>query len=105
MSLDPYIKEVRKKSHLKHRRIRQIHPYLTQKATESLVHSLISSSLDYCNSILYNTPSYLIKKLQLVQNTAAKLITRSRKYDHVTPIFKELHWLPVKQRIKFKLHY
>ena len=103
MSLDPYIKEVCKKSHLKIRRIRQIRPYLTQKATESLVHSLISSSLDYCNSILYNTPSYLIKKLQLVQNTAAKLITRSRKYDHVTPIFKELHWLPVKQRIKFKI--
>ena len=43
-----------------------------------------------------------LKKLQSVQNAAARLITHSKKYDHITPILKELHWLPVEERIIFK---
>ena len=67
-----------------------------------LVHAFISSRLDYCNSILYGCPSYEIQKLQSVQNAAARLITHSKKYDHINPILKELHWLPVQERIIFK---
>ena len=70
--------------------------------TEKLVHAFISSRLDDCNSILYGCPSYEIQKLQSVQNAAARLITQSKKYDHITPILKELHWLPVEERIIFK---
>ena len=46
---------------------------------------------------------YVLKKLQSVQNAAARLITCSRKYDHITPILSDLHWLPVNERIKFTI--
>ena len=61
------------------------------------------SKLDHNNSLLYNVPKNVIKKLQSVQNAAARLITRSRKCDHITPILLDLHWLPVSERIKFKI--
>ena len=61
------------------------------------------SKLDHCNSLLYNVPKNVIKKLQSVQNAAARLITRSRKCDHITPILRDLHWLRVSERIKFKI--
>ena len=70
---------------------------------KTTVHVFITSKLDHCNSLLYNVPKYVIKKLQSVQNTAARLIAGARKYDHITPILFELHWLPVSERIKFKI--
>ncbi len=83
--------------------ISRIRKHLTLEATKTIVHSLILSRLDYCNSVLAGLPDCEISKLQSVQNAAAKLITRSRKFDHVTPILRELHWLPVHQRILFKV--
>ncbi len=58
----------------------------------------------FCNPfpIPYTTKN-LIKKLQAIQNTAVHLVTNSYKYDHITPIFKDLHWLPVQQRINLKI--
>ncbi|KAF7705582.1 hypothetical protein HF521_020868, partial [Silurus meridionalis] len=70
---------------------------------EKLVHAFMTSRIDYCNALLVGCPSSLINKLQLVQNAAARILTRSRKYDHITPILSSLHWLPVKFRIDFKL--
>ena len=76
---------------------------LSQKDTEILVHAFITSKLDNCNSLLYGLPQFLIDHLQAVQNCAARLITRSRKHDHITPILRQLHWLPVHSRIKYKI--
>ena len=87
--------------HLRH--ISRIRKFLSSKTTEIFVHAFISSKLDYCNSLLYNVPMYVLKKLQSVQNAAARLITCSRKYDHITPILSDLHWLPVNERIKFTI--
>ena len=64
---------------------------------------MISSCLDYCNSLLYGLPNNVLKKYQMVQNAAAKVICKARKYEHVTPFFLELHWLPVYYRIQFKI--
>ena len=61
------------------------------------------SKLDICNSLLYGLPQYLIDGLQAVQNCAARLVFRSRKHDHITPILKQLHWLPMYSRIKYKI--
>ena len=68
-----------------------------------VIHAFVASKLDYCNSLLYGQPKHLIKRLPSVQNFAARIIFQCRKYDHVTPLLKSLHWLPIEQRIKFKL--
>ena len=68
-------------------------------------HKQINSlcKLDYCNSILYGLPAYRIAKLPRVQNTAARLVYLIPKFAHISPYLKELHWLPVKFRIEFKI--
>ena len=68
------------------RNISSIRKYLSSTTTEILVHAFVSSKLDYCNSLLYGVPNYLTKKLQRVQNAAARLITLSRKHEHITPM-------------------
>ena len=85
------------------RNIGRIRPYLTQDATERLVHAFISSKLDYLNSLLIGLPKHLVKRLQLIQNNAARIVTRTRKYDSITPVLKSLHWLPIKNRIHYKI--
>ena len=102
MTMLPHITSICKSASYHLRNISRIRKFLSMKTTEILVHAFVSSKLDHCNSLLYNVPKY-IKKLQSVQNAAARLITCSRKYDHITPILKELHWLPVSEPIKFKI--
>uniref|UniRef100_A0A673LB04 Thymidylate synthase n=1 Tax=Sinocyclocheilus rhinocerous TaxID=307959 RepID=A0A673LB04_9TELE len=63
----------------------------------------MTSRLDYCNALLGGCPASSINKLQVVQNAAARVLTRSRKYDHITPILQSLHWLPIKFRISYKI--
>ena len=63
------------------------------------VSRLVTSRLDHCKALLYGLPDFLIQRLQYVINAAAKRITCKRKFDHVTPLLIELHWLPVRQRI------
>ena len=62
----------------------------------------VISRLDQNNSLLLGVPKSTTHKLQMVQNACAKMIYGARKHDHVTPLLKELHWLPVEQRIVFK---
>ena len=85
------------------RNISYIRKYLSAATTELLVHMFVSSKLDYCNSLLYGLPAYTIKKLQHVQNAAAHLVTLTKKHDHIMPVLFNLHWLPVNQRIIFKI--
>ena len=68
-----------------------------------ILHSLISSRLDFGNSLLYNLPNSQIAQLQKLQNAAARIISLSSKHSHITPILQNLHWLPVKERIIFKI--
>ena len=78
--------------------------YLSSQTTEILIHTFGTSKLDHCNTLIYiNVPKNVVKKLQSVQNAAARLITRSGRCDHITPILFGLHWLPVSERIKFKI--
>ena len=84
-------------------RIRSIHHLLSQEPTASLLLSLCVSHLDYCNSILYGLPDNTIRKMQHIQNMCAHLVPRRTKWDSATACLASLHWLPIKQRIKFKL--
>ena len=93
-----------KKSAFYHlRTISRTRKYLSTQTTEILIHAFVTSKLNHCNSLLYNVPKNVIKKLQSLQNAVARLITRSRKCDHITPILFDPHWLPVSERIKFKI--
>ena len=76
---------------------------LSRESTEKLVHAFISSRLDYCNSLLYGIPDYQTSKLQRVMNSSARLIYRAHKFCHITPLLAELHWLPVRSRIHYKI--
>jgi len=67
------------------------------------VHTFVSSRLGDCNSLLYGIGDGLLMKLQTVQNAAARVVTGTKKFDHITPALRQLHWLPVRQRITFKL--
>ena len=84
--------------------IARIKRYLSPKAIELLVQSFVSSKLEFCNSLLYGVPKHLLRKLQSVQNAAARLVTSS-KYDHVTPLLMQLHWIPIDERINLKLFF
>ena len=87
--------------HLKN--IASIRSCLTEQAAIRLVHSLVVSRLDYANALLFGITDVLIGKLQRVQNYAARLVVRCDRRDHITPILKKLHWLPVKQRVSYKI--
>ena len=73
--------------------------FLTKESMKTLVHATVILNLDYCNSLLYGINQYLIAKLQRVQNAAARLIIRCHRTTHTFPILKELHWLPIKDKI------
>ena len=104
VSMQHHISKTCQSAYFELRRISSIRNYLTFEATKTLVTSCIHvlSRLDYCNSLLIGCPQTLLRPLQQVQNSAAKLIYKSRRSTHCTPLLKELHWLPIVQRIKYK---
>ena len=81
------------------RNLPNIRKYLTQESSEIAVHAFITSKLDFCNSLLYGCMKMRLKKLQYVQDAAARIVTQTRKFDHITPVLFDLHWLPVSYRI------
>ena len=84
--------------------IRRIHKYLSRESTEKLIHSFVTSHLDYCNGLLYGLPNNAIVKLQRVQNTEARVLYCVPRFSHInTPLLYKLHWLPVKYRIEYKI--
>ena len=81
---------------------------MDRESTEAIIqHAFVTSNLDYCNAIiviiLYGLPKVLLNCLQLVQNRAARIVTFTRRYEHVIPSLTDLHWLPVEYRIICKI--
>ena len=85
------------------RNIVRIRNCLSQDDAETLVHAFNSSKLEFCNALLYGLPKSVIDKLQYVQNCAARLVIITRSSEHITPVLRILHWLPVRQRITYKI--
>ena len=83
--------------------IRRIKKFLSKDSLLILIHAFIISKLDYCNSLLYGLPKKQIFKLQRVQSAAARLVVNIRKHSRITPVLRQLHWLPVDARIHFKV--
>ena len=102
LTMEKHISSVCRATHLQLRNIGSIRHVLTESSAAQLVHSLVSSRIDYCNSLLLGVPDNQLKRLQNIQNHAARIVARITKYDHITPTLRRLHWLPVRQRIAFK---
>ena len=85
------------------RNIRTLKPFPSHESLVTVTHAFITSRIDYCNSLLFGISDYNINRLQRIQNCAAQVITNTKKYDHITPVLRNLHWLPVRYRIKYKI--
>ena len=81
--------------------LQQILPILN-RLLHFLIHALVHSRIDYCNSALAGVAKVYLQKLQSVQNMAARMLPGVRRSEHVTPVLEDLHWLPVSQRVVFK---
>ena len=103
LSMNQAVSHIRKICFLELRKIAHLRPLLTEKATIQLILSFVLSRLDYCNSLFYSISNDNINKLQQIQNHAARLIKKVPKRQSITPILKQLHWLPVKARIEYKI--
>ena len=86
------------------RQLRSIRRTLTTEAAKTLVHALVITRVDYCNSIFGSTSAVHLSSLQSVVNAAARLIVKRRKYNHITDSLRDdLHWLPIHYRCYYKL--
>ena len=103
MSMAKNVSRVCQMAYCQLRSIARIRRSITTTACRTIVHALVMSRLDYCNAVLYGLPDAQLQKLQLVQNAAARLVTGTHRREHITPVLFALHWLPIRQRIQFKL--
>ena len=83
--------------------LRHIRKYISEDTAKTMAWPMIDGRLDYCNSLLYRTSAANINKLQRVQNSAACTMTKSNRFDHITSVLAELHWLLMQYRIQFKI--
>ena len=103
MAVEQHVSAILKRCYFHLKNIGYLSRYLKMDSQKMLVNDLITSRLDYVYAILYGLSSKQINRLQKLQNSAARLITRTKKWNHITPVLKSLHWLPVNRRIQFKI--
>ena len=104
MTMSRHINAVVKSGFYHLRNIAKVRNVLTLNTTKILIHAFVISKIDNYNSLLYGLPKQLIDKLQHLLNAAARVITGGRKNDHISSILQEFHWLPMEQRIIFKIN-
>uniref|UniRef100_A0A8K9WPT9 Reverse transcriptase domain-containing protein n=1 Tax=Oncorhynchus mykiss TaxID=8022 RepID=A0A8K9WPT9_ONCMY len=103
LSFEEHIKTISRTAFFHLRNIAKIRNFLSKNDAEKLIHAFVTSRLDYCNALLSGYPDRALNKLQLVLNTAARILTRTKNVYHITPVLASLHWLPVKARADFKV--
>ncbi len=103
LSFDSHVSSICKTTFFHLKNISKLRPMLSMSNAEMLIHVLMTSRLDYCNALLGGCSARLINKPQMVKNTAARVLTRTRKYDQISPVMSTLHWLSIKHRIDFKI--
>lgn len=104
LSLSKHISSVCQSSYYAIRLLRQVRSSLDHNSAVLLANSLVSSKLDYCNSLYYGLSQNSLQRLQLLQNSLARAVLPSvKRRDHITPVLRKLHWLPIRQRIDYKI--
>jgi hypothetical protein len=101
--MEQHAKAVSRSCFIEIRQIGKIRKYLTIDSTRTLINSLVTSTLDYCNSSLCWSPKYVLNKLQNFQNTAARVITRTPRNCHIKQVLNRLLWPSVHIRVEYKL--
>ena len=103
LNLKSHINQMCKGAWFHLRNIGMIKQFLSKETCEKLIHAFVTAKLDFLNSLIYGLPDLDINKLQRIQNAAARMLTGAKMRDHIQPILRELHWLPLKFRIDYKL--
>lgn len=103
MSFEKHITNTCRTANMHIRKINSIRNYLSEDAVRTLVQAVVIVRLDYCNSLLIGLPLKHVKRLQLTQNTAARVISRTSRYSHITATLRTLHWLPISKRCQYKI--
>ena len=98
-----HVSQVIKSTRVHARDLIRICPLPDLNTSVLLANALVSSRLDYCNSLFLSLTDFELRRLQLVQNSLCRVVTRSSKFSHITPQLKKLHWLPVRYRVQFKI--
>ena len=103
MSFHAHVSSICRSSFYHPRNLSRIRKYFTKESAEVAVHAFVTLKLDYCNALLYGLSKYQLKRLQYVQNTGARFVLQVSKFQHITPVLCELHWLPIQYRVIFKI--
>ncbi len=103
LSFDSHVSKICKTVFFHLKNISKLRPMLSMSNAEMLIHAFMTSKLDYCNALLGGCSAHLINNLQMVQNAAARVLTKTRKYNHISRVLSALYWFPIKHRIDFKI--
>src|SRR5258708_22075971 len=102
MIMEERVNKVCKMSYFYIRLLGKLRKFLDKDTAAMLTHAFVTSRLDYCNSLLHGISKSLITRLQHGFNSAARIVSKTKICNHITPVLKSLHWLPVLQRCAFK---
>ncbi|KAF7235618.1 Endothelin-converting enzyme-like 1 [Varanus komodoensis] len=103
LSLEAQVTAVARSAFLQLQLIHQLRPYLEDDCLATLTHALVTSRLDFCNALYVGLPLKTFRILQLVQNRAARLLMGTGRCVHMTPVLRQLHWLPIEVQAQFKV--
>lgn len=103
LSFNKHVDNVCKSSYFHLRALRHIRRFISDETAKSIACATVAGRLDYCNSLLVGVSVENIHKLQRVQNSLARIVVGTKRCQHITPVLRQLHWLPIKYRIQFKL--
>ena len=103
LSFQSHLKSITKSAFYHLKNISRLRPSLSEPVAETLIHAFITSNLDYYNGVLSGLPSKTLNRLQYMQNSAARVLIRTKPWQHNTPTLIRLHWLPVKSCISYKI--
>ena len=103
LSMDTHFVNISKAVYLEIRRLKQMSKFVSESSLKTLAASFILSRFDYCNALFKNLKKSQLDKLQKLQNFAARVILGKSLYDHITPCLVQLHWLPIKFRVDYKI--
>jgi len=103
LRFDCHARNVAKACNFHTRALRHVRSLLTDDVAQTVACSIVASRLDYCNALLSGAPAATFDKLQRAQNNLARVVCQSRGRTDARPLLHSLHWLPVRQRVTYKL--